>query len=634
MLLFLAGHRAEGGADPEPAAAALRAIVGATPFLPGARVETWRCPSGRVALAWTGHDPTDLGGVEQAVREDDRAALVAGRPIRWRGDGDADGREPIHGAAHLDGILDALDGRYAVVRADRGVLEIRTDDLGAHPVYGALTPDGTWWTSGLVAALVQLGADRSLDAGSVAGLVACSWPLDGQPAVRGVRRLPRGALVRVGSGGERAVVPGRNRLAAAASLPGRPLDVDGAARDLVAGYRALDDWPGRPGLLALSGGRDSRVVLAAALASGRPVDAVSAGGVDDPEVRVARELCAAAGLSHRRHNPPGDRWVGTDPGPATGLVRLLGATCSLFGGVPVVDSGGPPPLWHSGQGGELARAVYGAARGPAQLVASILAIKLTGWRPRRPLPLATRELLRLRSELARWAAAWRARGARTEDLLDLAYLDLRMGFWAGPAHGAVDWVRTTTSPLWSWKLLPALLSGTFEQRRAETLHRRLVALLAPALLDVPFDDGSTWPEATRPSPAPRPPATAPRTAGSRLTPRPADSRPAPDAPPAADAPSDRAAPHRAARLGSPARAVPPTPAVEPHAGSFAEIQALARAGLASPAGAAVAPLLDLRRTRRLLAMPEDRLGWRERGWTWQLLTATGTGAGEPPGAVP
>src|SRR3954468_8298131 len=126
MLIFLAGHRYDGVVDCERAAGVLRSIVDATPFAEQLEVHSWAGPDARVALAWAVHRQPLLGDVEPAACEETRAALVAGRPIRWRGDGDAGGREPPGGRAHLDGILDRLDGRFAVVRADGHRLEVHT----------------------------------------------------------------------------------------------------------------------------------------------------------------------------------------------------------------------------------------------------------------------------------------------------------------------------------------------------------------------------------------------------------------------------------------------------------------------------------------------------------------------------
>src|SRR3954469_11150329 len=149
MLIFLAGHRHDGVVDGERAAGVLRSILGATPFAEQFEVHSWAGPGARVALAWAVHRQPLLGDVEPAACEETRAALVAGRPIRWRGDGDADGREPPGGRAHLDGILDRLGGRFAVGRGAGHSLEPHPDVLAPSPVSAPPAPDGTWWASGL-----------------------------------------------------------------------------------------------------------------------------------------------------------------------------------------------------------------------------------------------------------------------------------------------------------------------------------------------------------------------------------------------------------------------------------------------------------------------------------------------------
>lgn len=601
MLVFLAGHRADGPADGEGAARLLRDTIAATPFAGQLRVHSWRNPSGRMALAWAVHDRALLGGVEQVACQERRMALVAGRPVRWRGPEDADGREPPHGAAHLGGILDGLDGRFAVVRAQDDALEIRTDVLGAYPVYATTAADQTWWASGLAGVLEPLTTDGAIDERSLASLLVCGWPLDGQPRVRGVRRLPRGVTVCVAPDGRRSIVAAPERQDALALLGGTS-SADAAARDLVASVRALADWPGRPSMVPVTGGRDSRVILAAALASGISFEALTAGGDEQADVRIGRELCAVAGIAHRQFVPPGGRWLGTDPKLAVKLTRLRGGTLSLADGAgfAVVPASGPLALWHSGQGGEIARGHYGRGRGPAVLVRAALGAQLSGWRPWRQLPLTRAARARVRATLREWADEWQAQGAAPADLPQLAYLDLRMGFWAGPSHGAVEWTRDTTSPLWSWKLLAPMLAGSVAERHAETLHRRLVALLAPQLTGVPFEDGATWAQGGAATQPPAPEGAPSQSSSS------ASSSPPPAAAGAAPGNTDlHAAPTR----------------------TFAEVQGLARAGLATADG--VASVVDRRRAQRLLTAPEAELDWRRRSWVWNLFTAAGPGP--PPG---
>jgi hypothetical protein len=64
---------------------------------------------------------------------------------------------------------------------------------------------------------------------------------------------------------------------------------------------------------------------------------------------------------------------------------------------------------------------------------------------------------------------------------DRFYLHVRMGTWAGPTHGAVEFVRDTTSPLWSRRLLPDLWAGRGR------FHDEVLERLAPQLKRVPYE---------------------------------------------------------------------------------------------------------------------------------------------------
>ena len=84
-------------------------------------------------------------------------------------------------------------------------------------------------------------------------------------------------------------------------------------------------------------------------------------------------------------------------------------------------------------------------------------------------------------------------GAQPEDVPDLFYVLERMGAWAGPTHGAVEFVRDTTAPLWSVRMLPHELGLPAERRALEEFHLQMLEQLAPALVDLPFEKGQTWP---------------------------------------------------------------------------------------------------------------------------------------------
>lgn len=440
MNLFLVGG------DPGRAASVLESLR--APFLEDGVLT--RLPDG----ACLSHPPSRVGGVSYCAVEDGRYALFAGRPIRWDGD-EADGRGPLDAASYLAGAPEGLDGRFAVV-VDGAVT---TDPLGAYPVY-RLGP----WVSNSPAALRLVGGELPLSRDALAGVLGGGWSLTGDPLWQGVERLPWS---------------GAGLLA-----PGTGFSAPRAAGLLVAAIRALADWPGRENVVLVTGGRDSRLILAAALRAGIEMT-VRTGGTDDmPDVVLGRRLAAAAGVEHRMLDPhPFGDFLGRWREMASVLAQTTGGTATLAdaAGFPLVDVGGPLALWHTGQGGEIARGYYGGG----DLLDAFL-----GRRPGRPSVLSPEGERRVRSLLAEWSASL---AADPEDLGDLFYLHQRMARWAAPTHAAVEPIRDSTSPLWSWRLLPDLLGLPAGERAREVFHLRVLEELAPELVDLPFEGGRPWP---------------------------------------------------------------------------------------------------------------------------------------------
>jgi hypothetical protein len=459
MNLFVAAVGAEA-----PVERLLRSLVERLPFFPGRPIETWS--RGDCAVAWIAH-----AGLEYARASDDRLEMFAGRPFVWRGD-------EASGERRFDD-LGALDGRFVLVRVG-DALEILSDPLGAYPVYTA-ERGGTRFVSNNAEAL-RFGDGMSQDV--LASLLGGGWSLDGDPLWEGVQRLAPGLLHRFPDDTTTQVFE-------RPPLPGGGFDVERAATRLVAATRALADWPGRPNVVPVTGGRDSRLVLAAALAAGIDFETTTGGEPGHPDVEIGRALARVAGVPHRliEHDPHGS--VTSDWRRAAELLHLTTAGTSSLAdaaGFPFGPRPGPLPLWHSGQGGEVARAYYGLGTGDPvdQLYRAFV-----GRRPgrREMLNDAGREIVR--SHIERFVDEQRARGVEDVDLPDMFYLHRRMGTWAGPSHGAVEFVRDTTSPLWSRRLLEDELGLPAQERARELFHVRLIERLAPQLLAVPYEGTRT-----------------------------------------------------------------------------------------------------------------------------------------------
>ena len=599
MLLFVAGWSDRGPVDAGRGRAALEEMAGALPFFPGQAVDEWSAPSGAAALAWVAHAPEVVGGVRYVRAESDGFALFAGRPVDWPAGGEADGRTPLDPGFYARPAGEwagRLDGRCGAARYEEATrtLEVRADALGAYPLFAADVA-GVTWIANSPAVLRTLTGDRRVDLDALAGLLGGGWPLGGRPLWAAVRRLDRGVVLRLApeGGGVAQLLPASEL----AALWGRGFDPAEAAGALVASVRALADWPGRPSLVPVTGGRDSRLVLAAARAAGIDFEAATGGAPDSPDVVAAAAVCAAAGVPHRRleADPHGD--VFSRPAEMARVLGLLTAgTASLAdaAGFPLGPRAGPLPLWHSGQGGEVARAYYRAAgpggwrarlRRDGARVALVDGLErlFCGRRPGRAEPLSDAARARVRAGIEGFVAAHLAAGAEPVDVPDLFYLLERMGSWAGPTHAAVEPVRDTTSPLWSVRLLPFELGPAPAARRREEFHRAVLRELAPDLLEVPFAGGAGWGTPSRVARARRLAARAAAEARRR--------RPA--------APRARAAPS-------------PDP--------FAAILDEVRAAAAARPGHLAWHVLDRGRVERLLAREPAALDTMSRYYVWRIAT--------------
>jgi hypothetical protein len=466
--LFLIG----AGGDVQTAERAFRALLERLPFFSGRPVESWAAPSRGVVAAWVQHDPDQIGGVRYALAERQRLALFAGRPIRWTDERAADGEGAIDPASYLDGAgAGELDGRFVVVRCDdaRGELDLVTDPVGAYPVYETEV-GGARWVSNSADLLRELRGTRELDPAALAGVLGGGWSLDGHPVWSGVRR------VGAGFSAERV-----------APLLGAGFDADRAAAVLTAAVAALAQWPGRPSVVPVTAGRDSRLVLAAARRAGFAFETTTGGDDASPDVRAGRRLAELAEAPHSLipDDPHGSVW--SDWRRAARLLALTeGGTATLAdaAGFPLGPREGPLPIWHSGQGGEIARSYYGTGEGDPT---DRLERAFLGRRPGRSDPLSEEGRALVRERIASWVEEQRAAGIAPADVPDMFYLQRRMCTWAAPTHGAVEYVRDTTSPLWSARLLPDLLGLPTAERARQLFHERVLERLAPELVDVPFE---------------------------------------------------------------------------------------------------------------------------------------------------
>jgi hypothetical protein len=413
------------------------------------------------SAAWIGHSD------EYVHQGEDGLAMYSGRPIVWTGADSADGRAPLDPRYWLAPSIDDLDGRYVGVRVVGGEVTVFADPLGAYPVYrsGSLVSNNA-------EVLRTACGSTSMRPSVLASLLGGGWSITGDPLWEGVERIQ----------------PDRPRPEFDSEF-----DPDRAAATLVAALKALSDWPQRPSVVPVTGGRDSRLVLGAAIAAGIDFTTTTGGEPGHPDVEIGRELAATAGVpwSPIEHDPHGS--VTGDWRRAAELLQLTSsgtASLSDAAGFPFGPRPGPLPLWHTGQGGEVARSYYGV--GSDEPVEQLLRA-FVGRNPVRTEIINDEGQRLVREQIEAFVTGQLADGVAPIDIPDMFYLHRRMGTWAGPTHGAVEYVRDTTSPLWSRRLLRDELGLPARERAQQRFHLELLKRLAPELVDVPFEDGLPWP---------------------------------------------------------------------------------------------------------------------------------------------
>jgi hypothetical protein len=299
--------------------------------------------------------------------------------------------------------------------------------------------------------------------------------------------------------GDRRLRAAAGQLAVTRVARGRPAEGPGGAgpvaEALTEAVRPLGDGAA-PVRLSLTGGKDSRLVAAALSAAGVPFAARTHGFASHPDVIVAGLIASRLGLGHTVTEPT----AAGSPDEAALLRRLRAAVLVSDGMLsafentgwpdPRIPAGPPVPVEAGGHGGELLRGGYAqaAGRGPAAL-RGVAAAELL----RR---MTTRRLGLLRPGAAAAylaslvpAAAALARGPLSA--LDGFYLAHRAGRWSAAARQAYLLRSPLAQPLFADRVVRAARAVPLRHRMSDRLHRDVLGLLCPGLLEIPLA-GSPW----------------------------------------------------------------------------------------------------------------------------------------------
>lgn len=378
-------------------------------------------------------------------------------------------------------------GEYAVARLHPcGTLEAFGDPAGLHALFHRA--DRRAAIASRAAFLAAMAGEQRAEAEAGLWLAAIGYRVGTITGWRGVEQLAQGARIvatgprlRIDPSPVPLLPPERGFANGGAALIEEGIGQAKAAIRLAAGEGALD--------LPITGGKDSRVVLAIALAAGLRdrLTLFTRGYVGHPDVIAGAGIAAAIGVPHRREAP-----LGAD-GPADlsgdAFLRLLGTIAyQADGGMGGWDNvTGHEPGQASlvtGHMGELLKA-YAKRPAGAGALDPVKMVKLQA--PFDPMGLirpGARNVLIGR--LAAQMAQARLGGAREGDQPDLFYWRNRIPNWLGGIRGIKSFERQPVLPLGVPALMALAFRMTPEERKAELAHFRLIERAAPELLALPF----------------------------------------------------------------------------------------------------------------------------------------------------
>jgi hypothetical protein len=444
------------------------------PFEPVGQ-DRWSSPDGRTLVAaWT-NEP----------EQPDRPLLLADHDGARGSSGYVNGEVPP-----LDRLLSAgediaVGGVWSFVAAGAGRVAAATCASGAEVVFYAVSDDRV--VVGNRALLVHLVAHPEgpvPDLVGLAGVVSSGYCVTDRTAYDGVRCLPPASRITCGPDGRVEVTAyGDPRPEATAA------DVAQALIDSVSPLTTLE----QPVRLGLTGGRDSRLLVALLTRAGVPVATHTSGLPEDPDVIVAQEVAAALGVPHKVGSPMGaaveEESVTFDVRSRVREAVVLGdAMLSAYDRVGRVGARyNATTVPFAGSGGEILRAYYaGSVKDPDDLGALVKFMRSRMYQSAKRMVPATRKAYE--ADTAGWVTAAQTDGvAALEDF----YVRQRTGRWTGAARSSASIGSLARRPYLDHLVVRAVRGVPLADRTSERLIADVLAQLAPGLADVRFA-GRRW----------------------------------------------------------------------------------------------------------------------------------------------
>jgi hypothetical protein len=421
--------------------------------------------------------------------------------------------------------------------AEAGALRARTGLARIDPVYVAEVPGAVVVSDRACWAAAVTGRLGEPDPAMVGAFLAVGYPFGAATAFKRVRALGCRQMLTVtgdrlvvatareedagpagaGAGGaDRYGAVGADRYGAVGADRYGAVGADRYGAVAAALVEAASPPRDADGLveLSLTGGKDSRLIAAALTVAKVPFRARTHGFASHPDVVVAAMIAGRLGVDHvvTEPKPPG---AGHAPDEAAVLGRLRSAVLVSDGMLSAYENIGTPdpqfaaePVQAGGHGGELLRGGYtpaawhdrrspSAARAWSEARGTELFRRMTTRRMGLLRPAAAGEYL---ASLTPYAVALPRGPLRA---LDDFYLVNRAGRWSATARQAYLMRSPLLQPFFSDHVIRAARAVPLPDRITDRLHRKVLAVLCPELLELPLAGGG-WKSGPRNALATRP----------------------------------------------------------------------------------------------------------------------------------
>ena len=430
-----------------------------------------------------------FGTVQVAGKTDPSGWCVVGMGMKVEG-----GAAVCLGAVDWTGVLarpvpdfTGLDGHFIALRWEAGQVEAFSDALGLRTLYVSRQPTGILFSTRLD--WIRKAQGGGLDFEAMGGAWLTRGALPDESPVQGVRRL--------GPHGRAVLTPSDARLSCRFWTPPTVEPSEEALEAALRAFVHVRPPSDKPVSLALSGGLDSRLLLALRAPDARDRFGVHVfGPQEDPDVEISRRLADAENLPHRLLEEPLQPLELLWP-----QLRGFLAQATLFSQASTFLHQRHYPLLAHDTGalldasnGELARRLYfyppkrgwrAALRSgdPARFVPYLL-------KPHAPFftPEAVAEMRRgvVRQTEKLWANLPAPSSVGEENFLDLVVVSTAMPGGIGQGLLYADAHVPVVFPFAQPSVVEAVFRTPPALRRRSRLVRRLIRQHAPALASYPL----------------------------------------------------------------------------------------------------------------------------------------------------